>query len=80
MKYSKVIVLLCIAITTAYTLAALAISWHAGKLPPDSLTVAVFAMYSIEFGSMAAIKITDKRGDDAVDESITEDDDEDEEG
>ena len=56
MRFSKGIVLLCIAMTTAYTVAVMCIAFANMEFPPPELTGGVFAMYSIEFGSMAAIK------------------------
>lgn len=56
MKFSKWIVLLCIVMTTAYTVAVMCIAFATETFPPSELTVGVFAMYSIEFGSLAAIK------------------------
>jgi len=56
MRFSKAIVLLCIAMTTAYTAAVMCIAFTNMEFPPPELTGGVFAMYSVEFGAMAAIK------------------------
>lgn len=56
MKFSKWVVLLCIAMTTAYTAAVMSIAFGIEAFPPPELTAGVFGMYSIEFGAMAAIK------------------------
>lgn len=56
MKFSKWVVLLCIAMTTGYTVFNLWLCMEIGEQPSDVLTASIFAMYSIEFGSMAFIK------------------------
>lgn len=56
-KFSKGIVVLCIAVTTLYTMAVLLLCLMQEKLPPMELTTGVFAMYSIELGALAAIKV-----------------------
>lgn len=58
-RYSKGIVLLCILMTTLYTLDVLLMCWSFETLPPTELTVGVFGMYSVEFGALAAIKVKD---------------------
>ena len=63
-RYSKGIVLLCITMTTLYTVAVLVLCVMEEQMPPAELTVGVFAMYTVEFGSLAAIKINDKEDDD----------------
>lgn len=61
MRYSKAVVALCIAITLAYTVAVLFLCLVNGELPPDSLTVAFFAMYSVELGACAVIKVNESK-------------------
>lgn len=63
MRYSKVVVAGCILATIAYTVAVLFLCLAGGQLPPDSLTAAFFAMYGLELGACAAIKVNeDRRG------------------
>ena len=58
-RYSKGIVLICILMTTLYTVSVLLMCWSFETLPPAELTVGVFGMYSVEFGALAAIKVKD---------------------
>lgn len=55
-RYSKGIVLLCIAVTVAYTLAVLFLSLLERPVP-DSLTYCLFGMYGVELASCAAITV-----------------------
>lgn len=61
MRYSKLVVAACIAATLAYTAAVLFLCLASGQVPPDSLTAAFFAMYGLELGACAAIKVSDNQ-------------------
>lgn len=55
-RYSKGIVLLCIAVTVLYTMAVLLLSLLERPVP-DSLTYCLFGMYGVELASCAAITV-----------------------
>ena len=59
-RYSKGIVLLCVLVTTLYTLAVMVLAYRMEAFPPPELTAGVFGMYSVEFGALAVIKVKDR--------------------
>ena len=71
-RYSKGIVLLCVAVTTLYTAAVMVLAYMTLQFPPPELTAGVFAMYSIEFGALAVIKVKDREQEEDDDGEVEE--------
>lgn len=60
MKFSKFIVLFCIAIVVCYTVAEMLLSYSLGIELSPTLTTAVYAFFGTELAATACIKIFSK--------------------